>query len=175
MSDGIRQQLIALLGAYGYNLYNDKNRARADDLLVRGQAADSLADAGNALRGLRTAYRSRFIPPATREQPTPPAERLAELAEMTRAQERLADLETGIRSMPVPPSDRVWERFRREGQLLNDLLLADYNLIVPCREVRDQAQSLTVDTWSAASAQTLRQLADRVEAAMRARSAFLHI
>lgn len=67
-------------------------------------------------------------------------------------QERLANLETGIRSIPLPPSDRVLERFRREGDLLNDLPLTDYNLILPCREVCDQAQTLTVDTWSAQSA-----------------------
>ena len=173
MSGPIRQQMTQLLGAYGYNLYNDKNRVRADDLLVREQAASALGDAANALRGLRTEYRRRFVPPPTRDTPDPPRERLDQLAEITRAQDRLADLETRIRGMPVPPHDRVWERFRKEQTLLTELLTYDYNLVAPCRETRDQAQALTAETWSAEPAASLNKLADQIERAIRGRATFL--
>lgn len=169
----IRQRMIQLLGAYGYNLYNDKNRSRADDLLVREQAASALSDAANALRGLRTEYRRRFVPPPTRDNPEPPRERLDQLAEITRAQDRLADLETRIRGMPVPPHDRVWERYRKEEALLTELLTYDYNLISPCREAREQAQALTADTWDADAATALNKLADLIERAIRGRASFL--
>ena len=169
----VRQALSNLLGAYGYNLYDDKNRMRADDLLVRGQAAAALSEAANALRDLRAAYHRQFIPPASREQPFPPADRMAQLGAMARLQERAADLETRIRNMPVPPTDRVWARFRDEARLLSDLLLHDYALIAPAVALRDQALALTPDTWTPEGAAALNQAAAQVEAGIRARQAFL--
>lgn len=171
----IRQRMVQLLGAYGYNLYNDKNRARADDLLVREQAASALGDAANALRDLRAEYRRRFVPPPTREHPEPPRERLDQLAEITRTQDRLADLETRIRGMPVPPHDRVWERYRKEQALLTELLTYDYNLIAPCREAREQAQALTADSWSPEAAASLNKLGDLIERGIRGRASFLQV
>lgn len=167
-------QLRALMGAYGYNLYDRKNRARADDLLVREKAAEGLAEAATALRSLRTAYHRRFVPPPTRENPSPPPEHLAALQEMARLQERLADLETRVRSMPVPTQDQVWERFRREGPLLNQLLLADYNLIAPSQELRQQAAALTPPEWSAAAPDLESQI-DRVEKAVHDRAGLLRL
>jgi hypothetical protein len=171
----LRQQLTNLLGAYGYNLYAERNRLRADDLVVRQQAADALAAAGNALRALRTDYRRRFIPPPTRAQPEPPRERLEELSAIARLAERLADLETRIRSMPVPPSDRVWERFRREPEYLMELLAHDYQLVAPCRAVRELAEHLSAATWGAAASAELEQQADAVEQAVRDRAVFLQL
>jgi hypothetical protein len=173
VTDAFRKQLILLLGAYGYNLYDDKNRARADDLLVRSQAAAALGEAANALRELRTEYRRRYVPPPTREQPDPPRDRLDQLGAMARLQDRLSDLETGIRSMAVPTQDRVWERFRREATLLEELLLYDYNLIAPCQEVRDQVLALTADMWRPEAASGLQQSANQIERAMRGRAVFL--
>lgn len=178
MSNPVSRELSLMLSGYGYNLYNDRNRMRADDLLVRQQAAGALADAANALRTLRTEYRRRFVPPPTREQPEPPRDRLDQLSAMTRLQDRLAELETRVRSMPVPPTDTVWERFRREQTLLAELLTHDYNLVTPCREVRDAAQALSAGTWtadSAAALDTLDRLAGRIEQAIRARALFLQV
>ena len=175
MSNPVSRELTLMLSAYGYNLYNDRNRMRADDLLVRQQAAAALADAANALRTLRTEYRRRFVPPPTREQPESPRERLDQLSAITRMQEQLANLETRVRSMSVPPTDKVWERFRREQMLLAELLTHDYNLIAPCREVRDAAQALSADTWTAESGAQLERLAGQIEQAIRARAMFLHV
>lgn len=169
----LSQQLHLLLGAYGYNLYDNRNRMRADDLLVRERAAGALAEAANALRALRSAYHARFIPMPTREQPDPPAERMAQLAAMTRLQERLSDLETLIRSMPVPTQDRVWERFRQETTLLNELLLHDYHLITPCQALAQQALMLTPDSWGPETEGSLQQAASQAESAIRARAMFL--
>lgn len=175
MPDAVRHQLQLLLTGYGYNLYEDKNRTRADDLLVRGQAAGALSEAANALRNLRTEYHRRFVPPLTRENPDPPRERLDQLAEMARLGQRLSDVEVAIRSMPVPTQDRVWERFRREQTLLSELLLQDYNLIAPCYAVRDQALALTADTWTAESAAEVARQTGQIESAVRARSGFLSL
>lgn len=175
MADAIRHQLNLLLTGYGYNLYEDKNRTRADDLLVRTQAAGALGEGANALRALRTAYSRRFVPPPTREQPSPPAERLADLTEMARLTQRLSDLEVAIRSMPAPTQDRVWEHFRREQTLLSELLLADYNLIAPCYQLRDEVAALTPEGWGPEAAQKVEQTARQVEMATRARSGLLQL
>ena len=55
----LAQQLDLLLTGYGYNLYNDANRARADDLLVRQRAGGLLGEAANQL-GRLAKKRSRI-------------------------------------------------------------------------------------------------------------------
>jgi hypothetical protein len=171
--DPARHLLTNLLTGYGYNLYESKNRTRADDLLVREKAAERLAEASTALRSLRTAYHRRFVPPPSRENPDPPPERMAQIREMARLQERFGDLETRIRSMAVPTQDRVWERIRNEKALLNQLLLHDYSLISPCHELREQAQALTPADWNDDVAAALDGLADKIERSVRTRAEFL--
>ncbi len=175
MIDPIKHTLTNLLTAYGYNLYENKNRLRADDLLVREKAAEMLSEGATTLRGLRTAFQKRFIPPPTRENPSPPPERLAQLREMAQLMERLEDLATRIRSMAVPTQDRVWEHFRGERALLSQLLQQDYNLVAPCHELRDAVQRLTPADWNDATASSLQTTADRVEQAIRSRTDFLRV
>lgn len=174
MAGPVTGRLRELLSAYGYNLYDQKNRARADDLLVREKVAEALGQAAMGIRALRTSYHRRFVPPPSRENPSPPPERLAALREMAALQERLADLEIGIRSMPVPTQDRVWERFRNEGMLLNQLLLADYNLITPSVELRDRIQALSPSEWEEA-APNLEGAVDQLTKAVRDRVALLQL
>lgn len=175
MIDPIRHTLTNLLTGYGYNLYETKNRARADDLVVRERAAEALAEAANALRSLRTAFQKRFLPPPTRENPNPPPERLAQLRAMAALHQRIQDLETRVRSMAVPTQDRVWEHFRSEKSLLLQLLQQDYNLISPCHELRERARAITPAEWTDEVAADLEALADRVEQAIRARSELLRV
>ncbi|HET9014049.1 MAG TPA: hypothetical protein VFN57_00520 [Thermomicrobiaceae bacterium] len=173
MGESIRRQLDLLMNAYGYNLYEQKNRARADDLLVRERVASLIGESAGALRNLRTDYRRRFVPPPSREQPTTPAVHLDALAALARLQERLEGLETRVRSMPVPTNDRAWEHFRREHATLMDLLMRDYNLIVPAQQLRDAAQALRADAWNAEAGTELERLADDIARAAQARADFL--
>lgn len=175
MASPIRHQLSQLLGAYGYNLYDRKNRARSDDLLVREQAASALADAAGAIAALRTAYRRRFVPNPTREHPDPPPEHMAQLRALAGLQDRLASLETRIRSMPVPTQDAVWERFRRERTLLDELLTHDYNLIAPCQDLRERVKGVKVEEWGDSTAGELASALEGVEQSVRARSIFLEV
>ncbi|HEX3724158.1 MAG TPA: hypothetical protein VHV31_15325 [Nitrolancea sp.] len=175
MVDAVRRQLDLIMNAYGYNLYEKKNRARADDLIVRETAAGALGAAANSLRTLRTEYRRKFIPPLTRDNPDPPRARLDELAEITHLQERVANLETRIRSMPVPVQDRAWEKFRQEKQTLNDLLMRDYNMIVPCQNLREQLRVVKVDQWSDDTITNAEELIDQIDEAIRSRADFLQL
>lgn len=175
MIDPIKHTLTNLLTGYGYNLYENKNRLRADDLLVREKAAEMVSEGAIAMRSLRTAFQKRYIPPPTRENPSPPPERLAQLREMADLMGRLEDLATRIRSMSVPTQDRVWEHFRNERTLLAQLLQQDYNLVAPCHELRDAVQRLTPGDWTDATAASLQTTADRIEQAIRTRTDFLRI
>jgi hypothetical protein len=134
-----------------------------------------LAEAAGALAALRTAYRRRFVPPPTREQPEPPRDRLEALRALASLQERLLALETRVRSQPAPAQDSVWERFRREQILLDELLAHDYNLIAPSQALRDRARELTPEGWSEEAAAGLRQGADEVERALHARAELLQM
>ena len=109
----VRGLQVALTGV-GYNFYDNRNRARADDLLVRQHASSLLASAGDSLKRLEADFRAQYIPAATRENPYPPADAMAKIRAGTRLRERLSDLETQIRSMAVPTQDRIWWRFRQE-------------------------------------------------------------
>ena len=175
MTDTIRRQLDLLMNAYGYNLYEKKNRARADDLIVRETAAGALGAAANSVRTLRTEYRRRFIPPPTRDNPEPPRARLDDLAEMARVQERVADLETRIRSMSVPVQDRAWEKFRQEHRLLNELLMQDYNLITPCQSLGEMLRTIKVESWDSATVEQVESAMSQIDDAIRARQQFLQI
>ena len=175
MADAIRRQLDLLMNAYGYNLYEKKNRARADDLIVRETAAGALSTAANSLRTLRSEYRRTFVPPLTRDSPEPSRAHLDKLAEIANLQERVAGLETRIRSMPVPVQDRAWEKFRDEHQMLNDLLLRDYNLITPCQKLREQLRTVKVEAWDDDAIAEAETLIDQIDDAIRSRADFLQL
>ncbi len=175
MTGAIRRQLDLLMNAYGYNLYEKKNRARADDLIVRETAAGALAAAANSLRTLRTEYRRRFIPPLTRDNPDPPRARLDDLTEMARLQEAVSDLEIRIRSMPVPVQDRAWEKFRGERKLLDQLLVQDYNLIMPCQNLREHLRTVKVEDWSAEVVASIDEGIGQIDEAIRSRATLLQL
>jgi len=141
------QQLQLVLSGYGYNFYDDRNRARSDDLLVRQRASAALSSAAAALKQLESDYRAEYVPPATRDNPYPPAEALAKLKAMPRLRDRLGDLETHIRSMSVPTQDRVWWRFRQELPLLEVLISHDYGLIRDAQAIEVFIQNLSAADW----------------------------
>lgn len=147
-NDPLARQLQLALTGYGYNFYNTKNQARADDLLVRQKAAGSLEDAGQALIRLEGEYRRRFIPPSTRENPFPPAEAMQRWQEIGQLKERIMLLASRIRGMPVPTQDRTWERFRGELPMLRQLLNFDLWLVNLTESVFQLASALTASGWN---------------------------
>lgn len=143
----VSRQFDLLLSGYGFNYYKAENRARADDLLIRQQASGSLAQAVGALSQLHSAYRLRFLPPPSRENPFPPREDLQRAADILALRDRTDRLVAGIRGMAVPTQDKVWKRIRKEMDLLNRLVSTDFLLISQCDGIRDAAASLTPDEW----------------------------
>jgi hypothetical protein len=141
------QQLDLVLSGYGFNYYKAENRARADDLLIRQQAASSLSQAVAALSALHAAYRLRYLPPPTRENPFPPREDLQQAADILALRDRVDRIAAGIHGMSVPTQDKIWKRIRQEYELLTRLLSTDYLLISHCSEARECAARLTPELW----------------------------
>ncbi|MDQ2730652.1 MAG: hypothetical protein M3Y56_03250 [Armatimonadota bacterium] len=157
----IQQQLHLLLTAYGYNLYNSNNRARADDLLVRQRASASIGDAASHLGEVATDYAAHHIPPSTRENPYPPREQMAQLEQMNELKDQVSTLGALIRAMPAPTQDRTWARIRSESGTLNALLRLDCRLITVADAILHAVQNLSADAWAADRVGELRtQLAE---------------
>lgn len=143
------QQLDLLFSGYGFNYYKSENRARADDLLVRQQAAGSLSQAFRALSDLHAVYRLRYLPPPSRENPFPPPEESQRAAEILTLRDRIDRMAAAIHGMEVPTQDTIWKRMRREIDVLTRLLSLDYLLITYCERIREWAASLTCEEWRA--------------------------
>jgi hypothetical protein len=171
----VARQLHLLLTAYGYNLYTNVNRARADDILERERAGESLAGAASLLSKLATEYAARRIPRSTREQPFPPAEAMARLEEIIRLKDATSKLGSSLRGMSVPTQDRTWAKFRDEADLLDSLLNADYELITTAEDLRGYVEPLTADVWEDDQAAEVRSRLGAVERIARDRERLLQM
>jgi hypothetical protein len=167
------QQLQLLLTGYGYNFYNKTNQARADDLLVRERASNFLSQAVERLARLRSEYATRFIPPLTRANPDPPQEVMAQIREIEATQQNLAQVESHIRSMPVPTQDRIWWRFRQEQALLNKLLEFDLSLVRDSEHIYEYVTRLRLENWHSQSRNELQQMTQRLAQLAQEREHFL--
>ena len=174
-NDPIVQQLQLLLTGYGYNFYSAKNKARADDMLVRERASYHLAQAVDMLATLRVAYQRRFIPPLTRANPDPPQEALAQIREMEEIQQELSNIESNIRGMSVPTQDRIWWRFRNEYTLLTQLLQFDLALVRSSEQVQRHVEQLSPEIWNIQGTAQIRNLIQQVVQIARDRERFLLI
>ena len=75
----------------------------------------------------------------------------------------------------MPVQDRAWEKFRDEHQLLNDLLLRDYNLITPCQKLREELRTVKVEAWGDEATAEAEALIDQIDEAIRSRADFLQL
>ena len=163
------QKLQVLFSGTGYNFYDDKNQVRADDLLVRQKAASALADAAECLNTLDTEFRHRFVPPATRENPFPPADVMQRVREIGHLRDRIRDLHTRIIGMPAPAQDKVWWRFRRELTLLNELFAFDYGLIEQSQAICEKVRLITPQSWKDGDPADLDQALSQIDQLIRDR------
>lgn len=147
--ESVKDLLELLMSGRGFNFYDNKNQARADDLLVRQRSSGFLTEASQALTALEPAFREAYIPPSTRENPFPPAEAMAKLKAIGQLRSKISDLETQIRSMAVPTQDKVWWRFRDERVLLEQLVGFDFQMVSQCRDIADEVRAVSADDWNA--------------------------
>jgi hypothetical protein len=136
---------VMLLNGYGFNWYRADNQARADDLLIRSRASEHLAEAAASLRAAEATYRRRFIPPPSREHPSPDPACLAEARRLRDITDRIAALDTRLRGAAVPGDDKIWARFRtRQEDLLLQLCQCDLALVGTANDLRALAAGIGV-------------------------------
>ncbi len=117
-----------LRGLLASDVYTDKGRLRADDLLVRERVGHELGAAAACVRQLISQWRADRVPPSTREQPFPPAEVMEPIRRAERLVRTIEDTSAAIRGLPVLNQDRVWDRVRSAG--LDELMQFDWTMVV---------------------------------------------
>ena len=133
MTGSLADQLRRLLAS---DIYTAKGRLRADDLLVRERTARSLAESTARLRDLASRWRSDRLPPATRENPFPPAAVMAPLRQADELGRDIDSVSVAVRGLPLLPEDKVWDRVRRGG--LDELMQFDWSLVGEADELAAQ-------------------------------------
>ena len=137
-----------LLNGYGYNWYRLDNQARADDLLIREKAGYFLGLAASKLLEAETAYHRKFLPPGTREQPFPPPDKVAAHRRLRELRQAVLSMEGVVRSLPVPASDKIWQRHRLQLTTLKRLTGMDVGLIGVAKLLVDETEKTAVDQWN---------------------------
>jgi hypothetical protein len=147
VTESIADRVRGLLAS---DVYTQKGRLRADDLLVRERVTGAVGEAAATTRDLISRWRAERVPPSTGEQPFPPAE----VMEPVRAGERLVraieDTSSAVRGLPVLNQDKVWDRVRRAG--LDELMQFDWTLV-------GEADALAADLRAALALDGLDQAA----------------
>lgn len=173
--DPVIAAIQLLMTGFGYNFYDARNVARANDQLVRAKASGLLADAGRVLARLEFSYREEHIPELTREQPSLPPDVLQPLKKLERTIRRLADVDTRIRSLETPASDFVWFRIRDERSMLEKLLALDVGLVVTATDVAQRVDALNVEALLDSGLAEITADLDRLDTALSQRRALLTI
>jgi len=124
VADGLADRLRSLLAS---DVYTEKGRLRADDLLVRERVGHGLAGAAARIRQLASDWRASRVPPSTREHPFPPAEVMEPLRAAERLVRAIEDASASVRGLPLLNQDKVWDRVRSAG--LDELLQFDWTLV----------------------------------------------
>jgi hypothetical protein len=132
--------LERLQGRLGVELYTDRGRLRADDLLIRERVGRGLGEAKTHIRQLMDRWRER-IPNPTREQPFPPAELTAPIKLAERVLTQIESTATQIAGLPVLNVDKVWAKARTVG--LQDLLQFDWGLVLESEEFSAEVAAVT--------------------------------
>jgi hypothetical protein len=135
VTDSLADKVRGLLAS---DVYTEKGRLRADDLLVRERVGSGLTAATGRIRDLISIWRLDRIPPSTREQPFPPAEVMEPIRRAERLIRNIDDVAIAVRGLPLLNQDRVWDRVRAVG--LDELLQFDWTLV---GEADGLAQDLT--------------------------------
>jgi hypothetical protein len=145
-TDPAVQLLQVAMSGFGYNFYDARNVARANDQLVRGRASDVLGTAAATLGKLEKSYKARAFPEATREQPLPPPEVMRTIRAIDERRKRVEALASAIVAAETPATDTIWFRFRDERTLLASLVAFDIELSSSSDRIAQVAASVSAAT-----------------------------
>jgi hypothetical protein len=171
--DPVIQAIQVAMSGFGYNFYDARNVARANDQLVRERASDVLGEAANALGKLERGYKQHAFPESTREQPFPPADVMRRLREIDAARKRCEALVATLHTAETPATDAIWFRFRDEATLLQRLVAFDVALATGSTRARDAALALDAAAFDDASLAPIDAVLAELERGFAARKALL--
>lgn len=123
------QIAINLFYGWGYNFYRLENQLRADDMLIREKAGWLLGQSRAVIEVAQGAYRRKYLPPPSRSNPLPDTTAVAGARSLEELSGSIGQLEGTIRSLPVPETDRMAQRYRQEAQTLMGLGACDQRLV----------------------------------------------
>jgi hypothetical protein len=172
-TDLVTKTIQVAMSGFGYNFYDARNVARANDALVRERAAGLLGEATAALGEFERAYRERSLPPATREAPFPPAGVMQRLRALDALRKRVEAGISALAGAETPGNDAIWRRFRDERTLLLRLVAADVELATGAERVRDAARALDPDQDDLAAVEPIKAQLAALERALTERRALL--
>ena len=125
----LQQIAINLFYGWGYNFYRKENQLRADDQLVRSQAAWLLGLAHASLDDAEQAHRRANLPAPSREHPFPDAAAVEAVRTLERLSKAVGALIGRLHALPAPENDRMTQRHRGEAETLTALGACDERLI----------------------------------------------
>ncbi|HTS98994.1 MAG TPA: hypothetical protein VMI33_20500 [Streptosporangiaceae bacterium] len=129
-------------GLLASDVYSQKGRLRADDLLVRERVGRGLGEATARIRALIRDWRADRVPPSTREQPFPPPEAMEPIRRAERLIRAIDETSAIVRGLPLLNQDKVWDRVRRLG--LDELLQFDWTLVGEADALADGLRAVAV-------------------------------
>jgi hypothetical protein len=144
-SPALRLIQVAMSG-FGYDFYDARNVARANDQLVRERMSDALGEASAALRKLEREYRDRNFPGATREQPLPPPDVMRGIRRFDAARTHCEAIASALLAAEAPATDAIWFRLRDEETLLHRLVACDVALATAGIALRERILALEAGT-----------------------------
>jgi hypothetical protein len=142
----LRQIATNLFYGWGYNFYRLENQLRADDQLVRSQAAVLLGNAMASVQTVESEYRREFLPPPSRAKPFPDAAAVASAQSLERLARAIGALEASLRHQPVPENDRMTQRYREEAPTLQKLISLDERMVGQCELLRTMVSKKDADS-----------------------------
>jgi hypothetical protein len=129
---------LQLLNQCGYGFYRDLSSARADDLLVRSQAADALCRAAEAVSAsIQSAHAA--LPPLSREHPFPDAAALNAIRKLRALHDRIDVVQTRLRGAAALP-DRDFSRVVPSDAARQELVALDAALLARAMEVSENVE-----------------------------------
>ncbi len=114
---------------WGYDFYKSTNQLRADDQLIRAKVGQLLGLVQADVAAAETAYRREHIPAPTRAQPFPDPAVITGAQTLERLARDVGTLIGRIAAAPVPPPDRMTDRYRDENDTLEYLRNHDRLLV----------------------------------------------
>jgi hypothetical protein len=132
------------LNASAYHWYADPAQERADDLLVRSHAGESLCRAADALARLETEAR-HAMPAPSRAHPFPTADAARPLQRLRQLHDRIKSLETRLRGGGSLP-DKDFSTSHGVSQSLREKLVACDAVLIAAAEAVAAADPGALET-----------------------------